>query len=122
MVRFVNSPNKSASIHRTKVRQFTEQKCVNPPNEWQDAPKFCDAIRYDVDHSDGYGTSGLVEIKLGGEALIEEGAKTLNMLSGLIDTSRQKEVAFKMIVTATGDFAYQRTDGVFVCPLSALRP
>ena len=67
------------------------------------------------------GRSGLVEIKLGGEALIEEGAKTLNALSGIIDTSRQSEVAFKMVVTATGDFAYQRKDGIIVCPLSALR-
>ena len=68
------------------------------------------------------GASGLVEIKLGGESLIEEGAKTLNELSGLIDTSRQREVAFKMVVTATGDCAYQRSDGIIVCPLSALRP
>ena len=68
------------------------------------------------------GTSGLVEIKLGGAALIEEGAKTLNELSGLIDTSRQKGVAFKMVVTATGDCAYQRPDGIIVCPLAALRP
>jgi len=68
------------------------------------------------------GASGLVEIKLGGEKLIEEGAKTLNALSGLIDTSRQREVAFKMIVTATGDVAYRRTDGIIVCPLTALRP
>lgn len=67
------------------------------------------------------GRSGLVEIKLGGEALIEEGAMTLNALSGIIDTSRQSEVAFKMVVTATGDFAYQRKDGIIVCPLSALR-
>ena len=48
------------------------------------------------------GTSGLVEVKLGGETLIEEDAKTLDELSELIDTSRQKEVAFKMIVTASG--------------------
>ena len=68
------------------------------------------------------GASGLIEIKLGGEMLIEEGAKTLNALSGLIDTSRQKEVAFRMVVTATGDVAYQRPDGIIVCPLSALRP
>jgi hypothetical protein len=57
------------------------------------------------------GTSGLVEIKLGGSALIEEGAATLNALSGLVDTSRQEPVAFKMVVTATGDCAYRRTDG-----------
>ena len=68
------------------------------------------------------GTSGLVEVKLGGETLIEEGAKTLNELSGIVDASRQREVAFKMVVTATGDVAYQRTDGIIVCPLSALRP
>ena len=68
------------------------------------------------------GTSGLIEMKLGGDALIDEGAATLNALSGLVDVSRQSEVAFKMVVTATGDFAYQRPDGVIVCPLSALKP
>lgn len=62
------------------------------------------------------GTSGLVEVKLGGNSLIEEGAATLNALSGLIDTSRQDPVAFKMVVTATGDYAYRRPeDGVIVC-------
>ena len=68
------------------------------------------------------GASGLVEMKLGGEQLIEEGAKTLHALSGIIDTSRQGKVAFKMVVTATGDFAYQRPDGIIVCPISALKP
>ena len=68
------------------------------------------------------GTSGLVEVKLGGESLIDEGAKTLNELSGIIDTSRQSEVAFKMIITASGDFAYQRKDGIIICPVSALKP
>ena len=68
------------------------------------------------------GTSGLVEVKLGGESLIDEGAKTLNELSGIIDTSRQSEVAFKMVVTASGDFAYQRKDGIIICPISALKP
>ena len=69
------------------------------------------------------GESGLVEIKLGGETLIEEGASTLNALSGIIDTTRQERVAFKMVLTATGDMAYRRPkDGVIVCPLSALRP
>ena len=69
------------------------------------------------------GASGLVEVKLGGEKLIEEGASTLNALSGIIDTSRQEPVAFKMIVTATGTVAYRRpNDGIIVCPLSALRP
>ena len=68
------------------------------------------------------GTSGLVEAKLGEAALVEEGAKTLNVISGLIDTSRQREVAFKMVLTATGDCAYQRPDGVIVCPIGCLKP
>ena len=68
------------------------------------------------------GTSGLVEVKLGGEALIEEGAKTLNALSGLVDTSRQREVAFKMVLTAVGDCAYRRPDNVIVCPIGCLCP
>ena len=68
------------------------------------------------------GTSGLVEVKLGGESLIEEGARTLNDLSGILDSSRQREVAFKMVVTATGDCAYQRKDGIIVCPISCLKP
>lgn len=78
----------------------------------------CDAVVHLRD-----GTSGLVEIKLGGETLIDEGAATLNALSGIIDTSRQEPVAFKMVVTATGDIAYRRpSDGVIVCPISALKP
>lgn len=69
------------------------------------------------------GVSGLVEIKIGGESLIEEGAATLNALSGIIDTSRQEPVAFKMVLTATGDVAYRRPDdGVIVCPIGCLRP
>jgi len=68
------------------------------------------------------GTSGLIEIKLGGEALIEEAVKALNSLSGIIDTSRQEPVAFRMVITATGDYAYCRPDGIIVCPLSALKP
>ena len=68
------------------------------------------------------GVSGLVEIKLGGESLIDEGANTLNALSGIVDTSRQGKVAFKMVLTAVGDYAYQRPDGIIVCPISALKP
>ena len=68
------------------------------------------------------GMSGLVEIKLGGESLIDEGANTLKALSGIVDTSRQGEVAFKMVLTAVGDYAYQRPDGIIVCPISALKP
>lgn len=69
------------------------------------------------------GDCGLVEMKLGGDALIEEGARTLNALSGLIDTSRMKAAAFKMVLVAVGEYAYRRpSDGVVVCPIGCLKP
>ena len=68
------------------------------------------------------GTFGLIEIKLGGEELIEKGASTLNSLASTVDDRRMRALAFKMVLTAKGAFAYTRPDGVIVCPLSALRP
>lgn len=69
------------------------------------------------------GKFGLVEIKLGGNALIEEGALTLNHLAPLIDEERTGRLAFKMVLTAVGEYAYTRKeDNVVVCPISALRP
>lgn len=67
------------------------------------------------------GKYGLVEIKLGGDKLIEEGASTLSALSNKIDTSKMKAPSFLMVLTATGRFAYQRADGVMVVPIGCLR-
>ncbi len=67
------------------------------------------------------GSYGLVEIKLGGEKLIEDGAKTLTALAELIDTTRMKAPAFKMILIGVGDYAYRRADGIYVVPIGALR-
>jgi hypothetical protein len=67
------------------------------------------------------GSYGLIEIKLGGDKLIEEGAKTLNALSAKIDTTRMKAPAFKMVLTAVGDYAFQREDGIYVVPIGALK-
>ncbi len=69
------------------------------------------------------GDYALVEIKLGGDRLVAEGLATLNRLSSLIESKKAKKPAFRMIVTAVGDIAYRRDeDGIFVCPLSALKP
>lgn len=68
------------------------------------------------------GAYGLVEIKLGGDRLIDSGAASLRRLAERIDTTNMKPPSFKMVLTATGDRAYSRTDGVFVCPIAALRP
>ena len=62
------------------------------------------------------------EIKLGGKPLIEKGAEALDKLALKIDTSRMKPPAFKMVLTAVGDYAYTRKDGIIVCPIGALKP
>lgn len=67
------------------------------------------------------GSYGLVEIKLGGEYLIEEGAKSLLKLSSKIDTTRMKPPSFLMVLTATGSYAFQRKDGVSIVPLCCLK-
>jgi predicted AAA+ superfamily ATPase len=77
----------------------------------------CDAVI----HLDN-GSFGLIEIKLGGNKLIEEGAATLNALANIIDTTRMKSPAFKMVLIGVGEYAYKREDGVLVVPIGCLRP
>lgn len=67
------------------------------------------------------GSYGLVEIKLGGSKLIDEGAHTLLLLSDKIDTNKMKAPAFRMVLTGVGDYAYKRTDGVIVVPIGMLK-
>ncbi len=67
------------------------------------------------------GAYGLIEIKLGGQRLIDEGAASLHALSKKIDTTKMKAPSFLMVLTGVGDFAYQRADGVMVVPIGCLR-
>lgn len=66
------------------------------------------------------GSYGLIEIKLGGDMLIEDGAKSLRALSEKIDTQKMKPPTFLMVLTATGDYPYRREDGVCVVPIGCL--
>lgn len=68
------------------------------------------------------GKYGLIEIKLGGEKLIEEGANTLNALHKKIDTNKMNEPSFLMVLTANGSYPYRRKDGVYVVPIGCLKP
>lgn len=69
------------------------------------------------------GSYGLVEIKLGGQSLIDDGARVLNQLAGQIDTTRMKAPSFKMVLTATGEYSYRRPeDGIYVVPVGCLKP
>ena len=68
------------------------------------------------------GQYGLIEVKLGGETLINEGVETLTSLAKQIDTTRMKAPAFKMILTATGEHAYRRPeDGIYIVPIGCLK-
>ena len=67
------------------------------------------------------GHYGLIEIKLGGDKLVEEGVKTLTDLNKKIDTTKMPNPSFLMVLTGIGDYAYRRTDGVYVVPIGCLR-
>lgn len=76
----------------------------------------CDAVLHRRN-----GTYGLIEIKLGGNSLIDEGAKNLIALSDLIDTSRMAKPSFMLVITGVGTYAYRRKDGVYVLPIGCLK-
>lgn len=67
------------------------------------------------------GKYGLIEIKLGGSKLIEDGAKSLKAMKDKIDTNKMDAPSFLMVLTGTGDFAYCRKDGVYVVPIGCLK-
>ena len=67
------------------------------------------------------GKYGLIEIKLGGDDLIEEGAKTLKKLKDCIDTTKMNKPSFLMVLTGIGKYAYKREDGVLVIPIGVLK-
>lgn len=76
----------------------------------------CDAVVHLRD-----GKYGLVEIKIGGDNLINEGADSLKKLQGKIDTTKMKKPSFLMVLIGIGEIAYRRDDGVYVVPLGCLK-
>lgn len=100
----------------------------------RDLRVFADALNGEVYHyrdKDGQecdavvhlknGKYGLIEIKLGGDKLIEEGAKSLKKMEAKIDTDKMNAPSFLMVLTGTGDYAYRRQDGVCVVPIGCLK-
>ena len=67
------------------------------------------------------GAWGAIEVKLGGEARIEEAAAHLKKMAAKIDTTKTPAPSFKAVLTG-GKYAYRRDDGVYVVPLACLRP
>lgn len=67
------------------------------------------------------GNYGLIEIKLGGDRLIDEGAANLIKLSNKIDTTKMKKPSFLMVLVGVNKYAYKRQDGVLVVPIDCLK-
>lgn len=67
------------------------------------------------------GQYGLVEIKLGGDKLVEEGAINLKALKNKIDDNKMLPASFSMVLTGIGKYAYRRSDGVYVVPIGCLK-
>lgn len=77
----------------------------------------CDAVLHLED-----GNWGAIEIKLGGDELIEAGAQSLMTLKNkIVEKSDEKAPSFLMVLTAVGS-AYRRKDGVYVVPINLLKP
>lgn len=68
------------------------------------------------------GSYALMEIKLGGEKNIEEGANNLLTFANDIDTNKMPKPSFMAVIIGVGKYAYQRKDGVFVIPIGCLKP
>ena len=100
----------------------------------RDLRVFADALNGEVYHyrdKDGQecdavvhlknGKYGLIEIKLGGDKLIDEGAASLKSMETKIDTALMNKPSFLMVLAGTGDYAYCRHDGVYVIPIGCLK-
>ena len=67
------------------------------------------------------GSYGLVEIKLGGDRLIEEAVANLKKLESILDSDKMKKPAFLMVLTGVGEYAYRRNDGIYIVPVGCLK-
>lgn len=95
-----------ANYHGGEVRHYRDNTGLE-----------CDAVILLED-----GRWGAVEIKLGGEKLIEEGASSLKRLKNkILEKSSEKAPSFLMVLTAVSD-TFIREDGVLVAPITSLKP
>ncbi len=97
-----------------------------------EGPKYCGkttlatqqakSILYMADPDTKSQKHGLIEIKLGGDTLIKEGAENLQVLANKLDTTKMKKPSFLMVLTGVGNYAYKRPeDGVLVVPIGCLK-
>ena len=76
----------------------------------------CDAVLHRRD-----GSYALLEVKLGGESNINEGAANMLKLSASIDTDKMPSPSFMAVIVGVGKYAFRREDGVYVIPIGCLK-
>lgn len=76
----------------------------------------CDAVLHRRD-----GSYALLEVKLGGEVNINEGAANMLKLSASIDTDKMPSPSFMAVIVGVGKYAFRREDGVYVIPIGCLK-
>lgn len=76
----------------------------------------CDTVLHRRD-----GSYALLEVKLGGEEHINNGAASMIELSNNIDTDKMPLPTFMAVIVGVGKYAYQRKDGVYVIPIGCLK-
>ena len=67
------------------------------------------------------GSYALLEVKLGGEDNIKEGAANMLKLAANIDTDKMPAPSFMAVIIGVGKYAFRRDDGVYVIPIGCLR-
>lgn len=67
------------------------------------------------------GSYALLEVKIGGENRINEGAANLLALANNIDTNKMSAPSFMAVIIGVGKYAYQRKDGVYVISIGCLK-
>ena len=103
---FYKSPNEKSTNHRTKSLQITERKFCKSPNILENALIISACLCFLTTKND--------------EDI--NGYRQLIAYRFRIDTGKMKAPAFLMVLTAVGDYAFQREDGVYVVPIGSLKP
>ena len=67
------------------------------------------------------GSYALLEVKIGGEENINEGAASMIELAKNIDTDKMPVPSFMAVIIGVGKYAYRRKDGVYVLPIGCLK-
>lgn len=83
---------------------------------WDSSGLECDTVLHRRN-----GSYALLEVKIGGENRINEGAANLLALAKNIDTNKMSAPSFMAVIIGVGKYAYQRKDGVYVIPIGCLK-